>query len=109
MDINRFTEKAQESLQSAQKLASRGGQQQVDVEHLLLALLEQQPGLASSILRKANVDVEALRRRAQQEVDRLPKVSGASGDSLSSRLVRLLNSAEDQARNFKDDYVSVEH
>ena len=49
MDINRFTEKAQESLHDAQKLAARGGQQQVEAEHLLLALLDQQPGLASSI------------------------------------------------------------
>jgi ATP-dependent Clp protease ATP-binding subunit ClpB len=104
-----LTEKAQESLAAAQRLANRFGQQQVDVEHLLLALLEQESGLAGSILRKANVDVGRLRERAQQEIERLPKVAGASAESMSSRLGRVLNRAEDEARTFKDEYVSVEH
>ncbi|HEY7153938.1 MAG TPA: ATP-dependent chaperone ClpB [Gemmataceae bacterium] len=109
MDINRFTEKAQESLQNAQRLAARNGQQHVDVEHLLAALLDQEPGLASSILRKANVNLDGLKRRVQQEVERLPRVSGGSGESVSSRLNRVLMQAEDEAKHFKDDYVSVEH
>jgi len=109
MDINRFTEKAEEALQDAQRLAARGGQQHVDVEHLLVALLEQEPGLASSILRKANVNLDGLKRRAQQELERLPRVSGGSGESISSRLNRLLMQAEDEAKHFKDEYVSVEH
>jgi ATP-dependent Clp protease ATP-binding subunit ClpB len=113
MDINRFTEKAQEALMDAQRRAVRGGQQQVDVEHLLLSLLEQEPGLAVSILRKANVNVEGLRRRTEQEVDRLPRVSGAAADaehvSITGRLNRLLVKAEDEAKRFMDEYVSVEH
>jgi ATP-dependent Clp protease ATP-binding subunit ClpB len=109
MDINRFTEKAQQSLQDAQRLAARGGQQHVDVEHLLAALLDQEPGLATSILRKANVNLDGLKRRAQQEVERLPRVSGGSGESISSRLNRVLVQAEDEAKHFKDEYVSVEH
>jgi ATP-dependent Clp protease ATP-binding subunit ClpB len=109
MDINRYTEKTQEALSAAQRLASRGGQQQVDCEHLLVALLEQEPGLASSLLRKANVNVEGLGRRAAQEVERLPRVSGAAGESISSRLGRVLHSAEDEAKKLKDDYVSIEH
>jgi ATP-dependent Clp protease ATP-binding subunit ClpB len=111
MDINRFTEKAQEALAAAQRRAQRGGQQQVDVEPLLLALLEQEPGLAPSILRKAGVDLDGLRRRAEQELDRLPRVSGGGGDNVyvSGRLNRVLGRAEDEARQLKDDYVSVEH
>ncbi|HZV04920.1 MAG TPA: ATP-dependent chaperone ClpB [Gemmataceae bacterium] len=109
MDINRFTEKAQEALQDAQRLAARGGQQHVDVEHLLAALLDQEPGLASSILRKANVNLDGLKRRVQQELERLPRVSGGGGESISSRLNRLLMQAEDEAKHFKDEYVSVEH
>jgi ATP-dependent Clp protease ATP-binding subunit ClpB len=112
MDINRFTEKAQEALQDAQRRAQRGGQQQVDVEHLLLALLEQEPGLAPSILRKANIDLDGLRRRAEQEVERVPRVSTAGGSDhvyVSGRLSRVLNRAEDEAKQLKDDYVSVEH
>jgi ATP-dependent Clp protease ATP-binding subunit ClpB len=109
MDINRFTEKAQEALQEAQRLAARGGQQQVEVEHLLAALLAQEPGLAASILHKANVNLDGLRRRVQQEVERLPRISGGSGETIGSRLNRLLMQAEDEAKHFKDEYVSVEH
>ena len=64
MDINRFTEKLQEALSAAQTKAIRYGHQQVDAEQLLLALLEQERGLASSILNKANVDVDALCKSA---------------------------------------------
>src|SRR5713226_8673781 len=79
MDFNRFTEKMQEAVRTAQSLATVHGNQQVDVEHLLLALLEQEGGLAPSILNKADIQVDALRTRVQQEIDRLPKVSGPSG------------------------------
>src|SRR4051812_5245424 len=109
MDPNRFTEKTREAILSAQKLAARQGQQQVDVEHLLAALLQQENGLAPAILSKAQVDVEGLRRRAEQEVSRLPRVSGAGGETFSPRLGRVLNQAEDEAKTFKDDFVSVEH
>jgi ATP-dependent Clp protease ATP-binding subunit ClpB len=114
MDINRFTEKAQEALMSAQRLAQRGGQTQVEVEHLLLALLEQEPGLANSILRKAEVNVEGLKRRVEQEIGRLPRVSGPSGAGpeqvyVSARLNRVLSRAEEETKPFKDEYVSVEH
>ncbi len=113
MDINRFTEKAQDALMAAQRRAVVGGQQQVDVEHLLLTLLQQEPGLAVSILRKANINLEGLRRRVEQEVDRLPRVSGSGVEaeqvSITRRLSRLLAKAEDEAKQFKDEYVSVEH
>jgi ATP-dependent Clp protease ATP-binding subunit ClpB len=113
MDINRFTEKAQEALSDAQRLALRNGQQQVDVEHLLVALLNQEPGLASSILRKANVNLDGLKRRAEQEVERLPKISGSAAEAggiyATGRLNRLLTRAEDEAKKFKDEYVSIEH
>src|SRR5438067_1472533 len=108
MDINRFTEKAQEALAAAQRRAVRAGNPQVDVEHLLAALLEDDQGLTVAILRKANIEVEGLRRRLEQELDRLPKSSGNS-ESISGRLNRLLAQAESEARRFKDDYVSVEH
>jgi ATP-dependent Clp protease ATP-binding subunit ClpB len=113
MDLNRFTEKAQEALASAQQRASRGGQQQVDVEHLLLTLLEQDNGLATSILRRAGVIVEGLRRRAEQEVERLPRVSGGESAPdrvyVTGRLNRVLSKAEEEAKKLKDEYVSVEH
>jgi ATP-dependent Clp protease ATP-binding subunit ClpB len=113
MDINRFTEKAQDALSSAQRLASRFGNPQVDVEHVALALLDQEHGLAPAILTKAGVAVEALKLRIQREVERLPKVSSSTGGAdqvyVSGRLNRLLGQAEDEAKRLKDDYVSVEH
>ena len=113
MDINRFTEKLQEAIHAAQSKALRYGHQQVDIEHLLDSLLEQDGGLATSILNKANVPVDALRRRLEQDLERLPKVSGPSGGPdqvyITGRLNRLLAAAEDESRKLKDEYVSVEH
>ncbi len=113
MDFNRFTEKLQEAVRAAQSLAVQHGNQQVDVEHLLLALLEQEGGLAPSILNKADIRVGAIRNRIQQEVDRLPKVSGSavSPDQVyvTPRITKLLTNAEEEAKRLKDEYTSVEH
>ncbi|HKO42096.1 MAG TPA: ATP-dependent chaperone ClpB [Pyrinomonadaceae bacterium] len=113
MDINRLTEKAQEALRAAQSEATRLGHQQLDVEHLLLALLDQQGGLARSVLEKTGVDADLVRQRLETELARLPKVSSASGAAgevyITSRLNRLLVQAEDEAKSLKDEYVSVEH
>src|SRR5579863_9067225 len=113
MDFNRFTEKLQEAVRAAQSIAVQHGNQQVDTEHLMLALLDQAGGLAPSILNKADVRVDALRGRIQQEIDRLPKVSGASGGPdqvyVTNRITKLLTEAEAEAKRLKDDYVSVEH
>jgi ATP-dependent Clp protease ATP-binding subunit ClpB len=113
MDINRFTEKAQEALSAAQSKAIRSSHQQVDVEHLLIALLEQERGLAASVLTRAGISVETLKRRLEQELDRLPKVSSPSGGAdqiyVTGRLNRLLTQAEDEAKRLKDQYISVEH
>jgi ATP-dependent Clp protease ATP-binding subunit ClpB len=113
MDFNRFTEKLQEAIRSAQSLASRRGQQQLDVDHLLLALLEQPGGLAPSILLKAEVNPEILHRRLLQDLDKLPTVSGtATGIDqiyVTPHLQTLLTHAEREAKRLKDEYVSVEH
>src|SRR6266699_2194173 len=106
MDFNRFTEKLQEALRAAQSLATRRGQQQLDVEHLLLALLEQEGGLVPSILLKSGVNLEAVHRRLTQDLDRLPKVSGGAAAMeqiyITSRLQQLLTKAEDEAKRLKD-------
>ena len=112
MNIDRYTEKAQEALQQASKIAQSKGQPQVDLEHLLSSLLAQDPGLALSILRKSNINTDALRKRCDQEIDRLPKVTGSNQDGniyLAGRLNTILNQAEEEAKKFKDDYISVEH
>lgn len=113
MDLNRLTEKAQEALMAAQRRAAKGSHQQVDVEHVFLSLLEQDQGLAANILRKADVQIESLKRKLEQELERLPRVSGTTGSSdqvyVTGRLNRLIANAEDEAKKLKDDYVSVEH
>jgi ATP-dependent Clp protease ATP-binding subunit ClpB len=113
MDFNRLTEKSQEAIRQAQSLAVQHGNQQVDVEHLLQALLEQEGGLAPSILARADVALEPLHRRLAQEVEKLPKVAGAGlrADQvyITTRLSQLFTRAEEQAKRLKDEYVSVEH
>jgi ATP-dependent Clp protease ATP-binding subunit ClpB len=110
MDLNRCTEKAQEALLSAQKLAARHGQQQIESEHLLLALLEQEGGIVPAILKKAGVDERQLHERLVREVQRLPKVSGSNDQPQPGpRLSRALSRAEDEAKAFKDEFISVEH
>ncbi|MFZ9792398.1 MAG: ATP-dependent chaperone ClpB [Gemmataceae bacterium] len=112
MDIQRFTEKSQDALQQALQLAQSKGQQQVDVEHLLAALLQQEPGLVVSLLRKMNLDPSSILKKCLQEIDRLPKVSGgneSSGISITGRVNKLLVQAEVEAKSFKDDFISVEH
>ena len=113
MDINKFTEKAQEALQAAQKLAVRFNNQQIDVEHLLVSLLDQEKGLAPAILGKAGVSLDAVMVRAQREIEKLPRVTGSGGAPdnfyLTGRMQKLLGNAEDEAKKLKDDFVSIEH
>jgi ATP-dependent Clp protease ATP-binding subunit ClpB len=113
MDINRFTEKAQEAVRGSQTLATRYGNQQVEVEHLLYALLDQQGGLVPSILTRAGVNIEPLRESVERDINKMPKVTGPSGPVdqvyITARLNKVFVAAEDEAKKLKDEYVSVEH
>ncbi|MBU6294034.1 MAG: ATP-dependent chaperone ClpB [Planctomycetes bacterium] len=111
MDLSKYTEKAQEAVVGAQKLAQRLGNGQVEPEHLLAVLLDQDPGLAVSIIKKTGVALDGLKRKALSLVENLPKVSGSGAGmpGLTRRLGDTCLKAEDEAGNFKDDYVSVEH
>jgi ATP-dependent Clp protease ATP-binding subunit ClpB len=110
MNQDRFTEKSLEALQAANRLAAKFNHQQIDVEHVLLALLDQEHGLAASILSKADVAVDAVKIKLQRELEKLPRVSGGNENiGIASRLNRVLGVAEDEAKTLKDDYVSVEH
>src|SRR5947207_12372093 len=113
MDLNKFTEKAQQALAGSQKLAARLNHQQIDVEHVLLSLLDQDRGLAPAILQKAGVSVDALTIKLQRELEKLPKVTGPSGAPeqmyVTGRFNKFVANAEDEAKKLKDEYVSVEH
>ncbi|MDQ6677670.1 MAG: ATP-dependent chaperone ClpB, partial [Acidobacteriota bacterium] len=113
MDVNRLTEKSQEALSAAQSEALRRTNQQVDVEHLLAALLRQPGGLAASVLKRAGANADTVLSRLDQDLDRLPKVSGPTGGPdqiyVTPRLNKLFTRAEDEAKHLKDDFISVEH
>ena len=113
MDLNKFTEKSQAALQEAQNLATRHQHQTVDVEHLALALLGQEGGLVPRLFEKAKVSPELLRTKIEEELARLPRVSGdgvaEQGLAITQRLNKLLVNAQDEAKKLKDEYVSVEH
>ncbi|MFE6488471.1 AAA family ATPase, partial [Streptomyces sp. NPDC057757] len=113
MDMNRLTQKSQEALQEAQGAAGRAGHTEVDGEHLLLALLDQDDGLIPRLLQQAGTDPDRLRTAVREELSRRPKVTGpgaAPGQVfVTQRLARLLDTAEREAKRLKDEYVSVEH
>ena len=111
MDINRLTEKSQQAVSQAQSLATRLGHQQIDVEHLLSALLAKENGLGPKILSRMEVPVQELSRRLESYLDKLPTVSGSGAGQpyLSARLHQVLENAVQEAEKLKDDYVSVEH
>ncbi|MER6212101.1 ATP-dependent chaperone ClpB [Streptomyces sp. NPDC001642] len=113
MDMNRLTQKSQEALQEAQTAAVGMGHTEVDGEHLLLALLDQDDGLIPRLLQQAGTGPEELRAAVSEELSRRPKVTGpgaAPGQVfVTQRLARLLDAAEREAKRLKDEYVSVEH
>jgi ATP-dependent Clp protease ATP-binding subunit ClpB len=113
MDMNRMTIKLQEALQTASSHATRRSHQGIDVEHLLLAFLEQDGGLASSLLEQAGLSVPSVRQAAEQALAKLPQVQGAGASPgqlhVASRLSQVLTKAEDEQRALKDDYLSIEH
>ncbi len=113
MDMNRLTQRSQEALQEAQSIAIQLGQTEVDVEHLLRALIADDDGLAPRLVGFAGVDTDALRGDLDAELRRRPSVSGpgaAPGQVfVTQRLSRALDAADREARRLKDEYVSVEH
>src|SRR5256714_1089040 len=113
MDLNKFTEKSQAALMEAQTIATRNQHQAVDVEHLMLALLEQEGGLVARLLEKAKVAPDLLKAKIEEELNRIPRVSGTDmigqGVYVTQRLNKLLVKAQDEAKKLKDEYVSVEH
>jgi ATP-dependent Clp protease ATP-binding subunit ClpB len=113
MDLNRFTEKSQEALRNAQALALRRSHQSVDVEHLLATLIEESEGLTAALLAATGIAPSAVREQVEQELNRIPQVSGPGAGAqqvyMTQRLGRVLTQAEDEAKALKDEYVSVEH
>jgi ATP-dependent Clp protease ATP-binding subunit ClpB len=111
MQIEKFTLKAQEALQEAKAIAERRNHQQIDVEHLLLALLEQKEGIVIPILQKLGANPDLIVSQLEQELNRIPKVTGGGAGQvyLSSRLNEIFNIAWKEAERLMDEYLSTEH
>jgi len=110
MDIERLTNKSREALTTAQEVAVNRGHQVVGPKHLLLSLLEQEEGLTGRFLEHAEIDPKALKKGLEGLLEKIPKVSGYEGTlQMSSSLARVLSKAEQEAKQLKDEYVSVEH
>ena len=113
MNIEQMTQKTREALQAAQRIAVEYSNNAVEQEHLLAALAQQQDGLIPQMLQTLGVDANAFANAALQKVETLPRVTGSGRDPekiyISGDLDRALNAAEQQAKQMKDEYISVEH
>ncbi|CAD7771230.1 ATP-dependent Clp protease ATP-binding subunit ClpX [Candidatus Methanoperedenaceae archaeon GB37] len=111
MRFDRFTLKAQEAVQEARNIVLENGQQQLDVEHLMLALLEQPEGVVLSILQKLGANPAAIKRRVFEDIQKRPRVSGAGAGQLylTQRFNQVIESAFEQMEELQDEYVSTEH
>ena len=112
MTFNNYTQKSLEAVQSAQNIAVQHSNQQLEQIHLLLALLQQDGGLAPQLLRKMGVNAESLEAAAKAEVRNLPTVTGsreADRFYISAAVDATFCTAEQQAQRMKDDFISVEH
>ena len=108
MQMDRYTIKAQEALQSAQQMAQRSGHPELGTVHLFAALLAQEGGLVPPVLQKLGVDPAQMKLQAIERLDKLPKQRGGE-INISNDLRRILQAAEDEAQRLKDEYVSTEH
>src|SRR5256886_4251538 len=110
MRIDKFTQKMQEALQTAQDLASQANHQEITNEHFLSALLDQSDGITRPLLEKIGTNVEQLRERLRSELERRPKIHGAAVDlRLSNELRNVLDSAEKEMSKLEDEFTTAEH
>jgi ATP-dependent Clp protease ATP-binding subunit ClpB len=109
MNINKYTEKAQEAVMAAQQIAEQMNHAQIEPEHLLLALVDQQEGVVPELLRKLGVDPKPFGAALREDLSRQPQAYGGSQPSLSPRLRKATDAAQAEAGRLKDEFVSTEH
>jgi ATP-dependent Clp protease ATP-binding subunit ClpB len=109
MKLERFTDKAREAIHEASRLAQRHNSGQIEIEHLLAALLMQEDGVVSQTLQKAGSNPQTVLHMIENEIERMPRVYGGTEPGISPRLRRLLEDAWNEMNNFNDEYLSVEH
>src|SRR5690348_2082246 len=106
MDLNKFTEKAQEAVLGAQRLATQLNHPQIEPEHLLVTLVEQREGVVPEVLRKMGGDPVAIAASARQAIEGQPRAYGGSQPALSPRLSLIADLAQAEADRMKDEFVS---
>ncbi|HQT91251.1 MAG TPA: ATP-dependent chaperone ClpB [Candidatus Kryptobacter bacterium] len=111
MDLNKLTIKSQETLEGAQAIAGENLQQAIEPEHLLIALLKDEEGIPALVLKKAGANLDYIRSKSEEAVKRFPKISGGGTANryLSQPLAKALDTAEKEASQMRDEYVSTEH
>jgi len=113
MRFDRFTERAQDAAQRAAEIIQRYGHNQIDTEHILLALIEQPQGVIPQILEKLNIDIEALSDRIDHQLRTTPKANiyggGAGQIFITPRVKRVVDMANQEANRLNDEYISTEH
>lgn len=109
MNLNKYTEKAQEAIIAAQQLAEKANHPQIEPEHLLVSLIDQRGGVVPDVLRKMNVDPAVALSAVQAALGSQPKAYGGAQPNLSPRLRAITNFAEEEASRLQDEYVSTEH
>ncbi len=112
MTLDKFTLKAQEAMAAAQRIASEYGQQQIEVEHLLKAMLADSEGVPVAILKKLGANVNLVKTRVEEAINKMPRVSGPGAMDriyISNRLNTLINAAMKEMQQMKDEYLSTEH
>ena len=107
--LDKFTLKSQEAVQAAQELAGKFHHQQIENEHLLLALIDQPEGVVVPILKKLGADPGRIKADSDEALNKLPKVEGLVQTYLSPRINKLFERAELEAERLKDEYISTEH
>ena len=109
MNFNKFTIKSQEAVQNAQEIASSYGNQSIEPEHLLAALVQDSQGIVIPILQKLGTNVNYVKIKVNEIVEKLPKIQGTSQQHISGELQRIFEQAQKEAENLKDEFVSTEH
>ncbi len=111
MDISKFTQKTQEALASAQELVLASKNTEIDIEHLLFSMLEEEEGLFSVILSKASVSLEDAKKSFNELIQKKPKITGSETPKvyISAKLNELLVNAKNEAKKLNDEFISIEH
>ncbi|MCF7854012.1 MAG: type VI secretion system ATPase TssH, partial [Candidatus Pacebacteria bacterium] len=111
MNIEKFTQKSQESISQAHQLAAAGNHNELTGLHLFAALLDQEDGLAANVIGRAGADPESLRQAIESRLGKLPRVEGPGASQVytSREISKVLQAAQAEAAKMKDEYVSVDH